>query len=528
MSKAVRLLHERLRGVEQDGGVALLTALLMVMIMSALSILVLGLVVSQVKPTHFSEKNTRTIFAAEAGVEASLARIRTAVGAADFTGRVYGDPKKLPCTMTGAVDTAASGTTYDVVVQYFKEDPAGQTAAWRSVNALPCANGTGTNTQLPSYAYIASHGQAVSSARVGATTADRSISMIYQFSTTTTNVKGGRIYSYIPNSSTAQFCLRAEGLTDGSTVKYRPAGTCGTNAKEDYELWIYDTDYTIKLASSTLTATTLCLTTIGTDVKLKTCTSPTYEQLWSWHKDGRASWQGQTSAKNDSGSCLSSPRTSGTPQDGDLLTMNNTCTSNQPYSSFAPDPAVGPGAASVNTHQIVNYLEFGRCFDVTDENTGRPFMISYPCKQDPPAGADLKWNHKWFYNEPLVGTTAPKQLIYVYDSAGTQYCLQSPSAQTTPSGYTGIGVGFYPVLSTSCNLATPASQWIRNTATGNKTTSWTIQDSTGRCVAASGGRYNGNWTSLVMAVCDGSTAQKWNAPAENVEAEVGNYLEETG
>ena len=25
-------------------------------------------------------------------------------------------------------------------------------------------------------------------------------------------------------------------------------------------------------------------------------------------------------------------------------------------------------------------------------------MISYPCKQDPPSGALLAWNHKWFYD----------------------------------------------------------------------------------------------------------------------------------
>ena len=33
---------------------------------------------------------------------------------------------------------------------------------------------------------------------------------------------------------------------------------------------------------------------------------------------------------------------------------------------------------------------------------------------------------------------------------------------------------------------------------------------------------------LIVSACDGTTAQKWNAPAENVEAKVGNYLEETG
>ena len=510
-------------GQQDDTGVAMLTSLLMVMILAALSILVLGIVVNQVRPTLFAEKNTRTIFAGEAGLEAALGRIRNATGTADFTGKVFGDPRKLPCTLTGAVDV--SSTTYDVTVAYYGEDPAGQSDAWLASHAISCSPTSGTGSVLPAYALIESHGQDTAIARVDATSADRTISMVYQFETTTTNIKGGHIYSW-NGGGAPQFCLRANGLTAGSAVSYRTGTTCGTSALEESELWVYDTDYTIKLASSTLTSTPLCLTTeAGGAIRLRACTTAVYTQQWSWHQNGNATWQGQTAAVADSGACLSSGRTSGNPQNGDTLVVANPCANQAAWGSFSPDPAVGPGAASVNTHQIVNYLEFGRCFDVTDTDVNKGFMISYPCKQDPPASANLYWNHKWFYQEPLVGTVAPPQLIYVYNAGGTQYCLAAPSAQTSPAG---VGTGYYPTLTSTCNAGSPAQLWTRSTATGSKTTSYTIRDSSGRCVGVGGQKYLSNWSALVVAACDGSTAQKWNAPADNVEAEVGNYLEETG
>ena len=523
-----RVIDERFRDLHDgdDRGVALLSALLLFMIMAALSILVLGLVVSQVTPTQFAEKNTRTIFAAEAGVETALAKIRTATGSADFTGKIYGDPKKLPCTVSGAVDSAGSGTTYQVTVQYFKDDPAGQSEAWRASKAMPCSGTAGTGTALPAYAFITSHGQAASSAKVDTDQADRGISMIYQFETTTTNVKGGRIYSWNGGSGSTQLCLRAETATAGSAIKYRPLATCGTTTNEDLELWIYDTDYTIKLASSTLTTTPLCLTAESGNIRLRNCTTPVYNQLWAWHPNGNATWVGQTSAISDSGQCLNSGKTSGTPGNGDTLQVSG-CANQAAWGSFSPDPAVGPGAASVNTHQIVNYLEFGRCMDVTDATPSRPFMISYPCKQDPPAGASLYWNHRWYYAEPLVGTVAAPQQIYVETDGGTKYCLKTPSGQTNP-GMEGVGLGWYPTMTSSCNTADAAQMWVRSTATGNKTTSYTIRDNSGRCIGTGGDKYKSNWSALVVSACDGSTAQKWNAPADNVEAEVGNYLEENG
>ena len=61
-----------------DGGFAMLTVILLIMVCAAVSILMLGVVIAQVKPTVFEGKNTRTISAAEAGVDATTSQFRTA------------------------------------------------------------------------------------------------------------------------------------------------------------------------------------------------------------------------------------------------------------------------------------------------------------------------------------------------------------------------------------------------------------------------------------------------------------------
>lgn len=517
-----------------DDGVAMMTTVMMMLVMTALSVLALGLVLNQVTPTQFAQKNTRTIFAAEAGLEASVGRIRSAVAAPDFLNKVYGNPAKLPCTVTGVVDTASGSTTYATTVRYYLDDPSGRSETWLNANKLACSDSGGTGTTLPAYAMISSQGDATQSAKVAATSGDRAISMVYRFETTTTNVVGGRIYSW-NGTATSPFCLRADGLSAGSTVSYRASSTCGTAANEDAELWAYTDSHTLKLASSDLTATPLCLTDESGTIRLRACTpvsdSNAHLQRWSWHNGGNATWQAQASGLVDRNpaACLGSGRTSGNPVNGDKLQVA-ACANQAAWGSFSPDPAVGPGAASINTNQIVNYLEFGRCMDVTDVTIGRPFMISYPCKQDPPDGANILWNHKWYYSEPVVGTTAAAQPIVVRVNNSTdpaqRYCLKTAAGISSPSGYTGVGPDFH-VTFKPCNAADATQQWIRSTATGDRTTSYTFRDSSGRCIGVGGDKYNGNWSTLVVSTCDGSTAQKWNAPPAVVEAEIGNYLEET-
>jgi hypothetical protein len=177
---------------------------------------------------------------------------------------------------------------------------------------------------------------------------------------------------------------------------------------------------------------------------------------------------------------------------------------------------VGAGAASADTIQIVNYLEFGRCFDVTDQQVGKAFMIVYPCKQDPSGGARLNWNHKWYYSEPATGSSVREnQQIYVKENNADsgKKCLQSPGAS-----------GTYVTLVT-CSASAPNQQWDRYKDTGNAATSYTFVDYLGRCVGLSEDKYNDAWSKIVVTSCSGEADQKWNAPAQKSDAQIGDYVE---
>ena len=51
------------------------------LVMGALSVLLLGVIMAQIKPAMFAAKNAKTIFAAETGIDAGLSQIRSALGA---------------------------------------------------------------------------------------------------------------------------------------------------------------------------------------------------------------------------------------------------------------------------------------------------------------------------------------------------------------------------------------------------------------------------------------------------------------
>jgi len=525
----------RLGVVEGDAGVAIMTALIMVMLLGTLSMVVLALVISQVVPTQFGRKSTQTIAGAEAGVEASLSQIRSAAAAPDFTGSVYGSTAKLPCTVSGTVASATGNLTYSATVRYYKDDPAGRTASWLTTNKMPCTDGSGVTGQ-PRYAYITSTGSAPAVHPMSASSGNRTLSSIYQFQVTTTNVAGGRIYS---RENTA--CLQATGTTAGSTIKYVLKASCGTT--DDTELWLYDTDWKIKLASTVYPGSTaMCITgaptssTSDATATLQACKADTdsarWNQLWSW--EGGAHWLGEKSdISGQSSACLYSGSTSGDPTGKTLMVgigpSTNTkqkCANDVDWGSFNPDPAVGAGAASYTTHQVVSFLEFGRCFDVTSADVDSGYMIIYPCKQDPSPGMPgILWNHKWYYTEPPPGVaqSAPQQLYLLKDNSTSQkYCLVAPDAG-----------GIYPKLTDNpgdCSATAQNQQWIRVRDTGNYNTSYLFKDYLDRCIGLSTGtdKHNGAWTKMVVAPCTGGLDQKWNAPPDKVEASVGNYLETAG
>lgn len=495
-----------------DEGMALMTAVLLIMVLGALSVLMLGVVVAQVQPTMFAAKNSRTIVAAEAGIDAALSQMRSATSVDAISHQVLGDPRKLPCTVQGAVNGVSTDYSYKVNVTYFDEDPKGQTAAWRAANVIPCG-ATGL-TIAPSFAVISSEGLDAGVPGLASTAGDRALETVYTFQVINNNIAGGAIYSYGVGA-----CLQADGQSAGSTITYVSAEQCRTD--DPRRLWSWKDDYGIHLAVTDLAgATPLCITgrpsSGSVNATLEKCTGAS-NQLFSWH--GGAQFKVQNAGNtNYSNFCLGTGASTNADPLGRKL-MVGACGSNAAWSSFDPDARVGAAKASAATNQIVNFLEFGRCFDVTDEQVGKEFMIVYPCKQDPSsAGGNLAWNHMWFYNEPLnqKGSRGPQNIYVLQNKSSSQkYCLKTSRTASN------AGTPAYVTLSNSCSGND--FNWTRNADTGTAATSWTLVDHYGRC--ASIGPKWGNWSTIIVAECSGEPAQKWNAPPTAQTASLDDYRE---
>lgn len=531
-------IKERTTGAQNESGIALLSAIIFMILMAGMSVVLLSVVLGQIAPAINAQKGTRTIYAAQAGLQTSLGVLRTIPKPADALGVTYGDPAQLPCSdseadpaIEGNVDGQSNGITYAVTIFYYKADPTGQNEASRAGNLLSCAQ-VHSGTQ-PKFALLESTGHAPRySGVVDTSPGDRKLSAVYKFKIpSNANISGGRIYT-----AGSAFCFEAIPLDPslnvvgaGSLIKF--SSSCTASASNDpKQLWVYDKDYEIKLASSTLNgAPGLCITgpVLTTDRNLQNailqpCRASSdverWNQLWSW--TGSYTWQGQNrdpkpgkSTTDPSGYYLG-----GSISEGQLLQVRTAVSG-----TFEPSTAVGAGAASYNTHQLVNYLEFGRCADVTGAAIGTTFEISYPCKQDAsgnPNSPNLLWNHKWFYNEPTSGSTASPQDLFVIVDNGTKYCLQTPS-----------GAGIYPLFSTTCGTS---QKWVRVKDTGVYIDSYVMKDNLGRCLAvdSTGPKFAGTnntfFSKLIVATCNGSLAQKWNAPPAYTNSTIGGYKEVSG
>ena len=509
---------------DDETGVALLSAIIFMILMAGISVVLLSVVLGQIAPANMAQKGTRTIYAAQAGLQTSLGVLRSVATLPDSQNHIYGDPTRLPCSLAGNVDAQNNDIRYSVAISYFSQDPTPQTPAWQDSHKLMCpAVPLGTQ---PKYALLESTGHApmyvgVADASIG----DRKLSAVYKFKISNANIRGGRIYT----GAAPPLCFEAmplgatHAVGAGSLVQF--VSTCTASATNDpKQLWIYDVDYKIKLASSTVNgAAGLCITGPDpTDIgnpqyaTLQACTSDAsrWNQLWSW--TGDYTWRGQNP--------LILTGTSNYFLSG--MGVGNKLQVRIGHSdTFAPSTAVGAGAASYSTHQLVNYLEFGRCADVTQQNIGATFEISYPCKQDAsgdPASPGVLWNHKWFYNEPTTGSTADPQELYVNYLDTTKYCLETP-----------VGTIIYPMFNSSCD-GRASEKWVRVKNTGIYVESYVLKDNLGRCLAvdSNGPKWIGSngqpFSKIIVAACDGSLAQKWNAPSDSTFSTVGGYREVSG
>lgn len=537
MERTASARRHRLVGREDDG-IALMSVILLIVVIGMLAVLMLGLVLAELRPTLYANKNTRTISASQAGIDAALSQIRNA-RTTDGSGSVVGDIHQLPCVVSGPVEDGSGATSFVAKVTYFADDPGDKDDAWRTANALTCYPGTGATgglRKVPTHAVIESVGSD-DSATVMADVANRSLEATYTFPLTTRTISGGQIMD-----SNYQYCLVAGSATVGSYIAFQPAEDARCKTPGDLNLWSWRSDYMIHLSSTDLDGRVpLCLSGRASNstpvaMTLQECTLLTTDglgQRFSW--TGTHTWLGQNSDNTDYGSSyiVNADNNIGA---GDRISVSTSTSNPKPV----PLPAVGKGNASKATEQVVNQSQFGRCLDVTDTDISKAYMISYPCKQDPTGGGNFDWNHKWYYTEPdaNLGQTSVKTTLRV-TTGGTDYCLLTTDTQGIVAGGRpdGVNVGDYkpsmfPRFRTTSGgincSGTGNSEWTRYADTGDVMTSWTFVDRNGRCLSANGDRVAGsNWNSIVVQTCDGKDYQKWNVPDDPIEASVGDFVETT-
>lgn len=473
--------------------------LIIAMIGVAVTALLVPTIVSQDRSTKFVTSRVQALDAAQAGIDVTLGRIRSAT---DSSG--VGDASVLPCgPLSGAVNDAGA-LTYSVTIKYYAVDPLANPSA----NPMLCSSGygtydTATGTYTPSWAQITSTG--TDGAPVNGTTSGRTLVTTYSFKTNNSNIPGGVVRIYPATTSSAPLCLDAGSATPvaGRAVVLQACST--TTPPSAQQVFVYRSDLTLQLLSS-VTSTYLnglCLSvpsaTAGVAVTFAACQplgSPPYTQQWSFDDWGAFRASLSTSKTNGTLSTLCMNAAAQTVSTGVTLA---TCAQNTSSSTQAwiPAPSVGAGAAAAP--QWINYYEFGRCIDVTGQDVNTTHLIDYPCKQNPWPSA-VTWNQK--FTTPTIAAGATHVTGQIYTTSGsTRYCLTSPG---TNGGYVTVKV---------CGTTGALQSWTlyNNDNSLPYSTKFTIVDSTGRCLSLGAPVSGEQWSAIDVEKCVGSAQQKWNA-----------------
>lgn len=528
-TKTPALEEYRHRPVKADEGFAMMSVIMLMMVVALLASIVLAVVVSQVSPTLIAEKNTRTLSAAQAGLDAASSQIRNATETS--TGTPMGDMHKLPCVVKGSIDGTGGETSYKVQVQYFLTDPVAEDTAWRTGNALTCYTGTGTNggvRSVPRFAMMTSEGfDAASTSQVGR--ADRVVESAYTFQLSTKKLGGGMILD-----EGSQFCLVADSPDEWSKIRYQPAASVDCQDQTDLNSWSWKDDYMLHLTANDRDGKIpLCITGRGNagtvDATLRPCTSSSADPLgqrWAWSE--AKTWQGMNAA-NTHKIASHIVNEDGHVDAGDRLSVG----SGPGNASLDPLPAVGKGNASYLTNQVVNFNQYGRCLDVTDTDITKIYMIAFPCKQDPSGNGTFDWNHKWYYDEPPLGTESVPTQIKVNN--GTEYCLITTTStrtveQTAPLPSVTASFPRFVKNDGTRDCSSGNTTWTRYGYSTDETLSYTFVDRHDKCLSGGGPNPKGKlarWTTITVATCDGGNDQKWNVPDTPVSASLGDFAEIT-
>lgn len=483
---------------------ALPLAMLLTIVGVLLSAVMASIMAVQLTSTRRALQAARALDAAQAGLDIAVGHIRVANDGTAINGtELRGEMKLLPCNQLDGGTRAFTGqvgvggkSTYAVAIEY------------QDKFRLPitCQPGGGT-LKAPVYAKLVSLGTDLNS------DVRRTLEASYVFRSYNENIAGGQIQVY-HNPGDKELCFDAgSGSPTAETdVTMQP---CVPDS--DQQTFAYTRDLTLLLVSSINPNTQdgMCLDAGELDhvndrrVKFRPCLVPKQpRQQWSFND--MANFEGTKDGVTLDGFCfhVEFPDVEGS---GVILKkVGGSCYAGyNNRSTFSPDALVGAGAAGPATGQLVNFGQFGRCLDVTEQNKNYQYMIIWPCKQTPDPTL-LSWNQRWETPPP---TTAEWVIgpIKTRPPASNPYCLESPGT-ITPQSYVKIVECQTPLTD-----ATKWKVWRNAVSYADR---FQIQDFNGNCLTATDtdpatlpvlypkGR---RIAPAVILACNGNLRQKWNA-----------------
>src|SRR5664280_1645378 len=230
-----------------QGGAALILALLFILIVTATSLAVAAVTLSQVIPSQAEEKTGRTVHAAEAGFDAALNQIRAA-----NDGNGNGLTGQLPCgPISGSVGPNEGSLTYRVTVKYYATDPTGQSDAWLNNSSVPCTAGTGT-ASAPGFALLLAKGAGTDIPGSSAGAGNRSLQIVYRFKVTNRNVSGGLIHVHDQLTALCLDVSDRQGVGRGNQLTIQPCDRSNPG-----QIWSYTKDLLLQVTATD--GTFLCL-----------------------------------------------------------------------------------------------------------------------------------------------------------------------------------------------------------------------------------------------------------------------------
>ncbi|MEU4428712.1 ricin-type beta-trefoil lectin domain protein [Actinoplanes sp. NPDC024001] len=458
----------------------------------AISGLLSSALLSQVKDVRRVAERGQALGGAEAGLQVALGYIRAAADS-DGNGRLA----SLPCgTLQGTV-SGAPGNGYRVTVTYhnagggeMKVCPPTQTPATARLESADVTDGSAGGTGRAS------------------TVSPRVLEANYDFRTPRPQIRRGLIHSY----PSGELCMDAGDQPKAGTVVHMR--TCD-QSRPHRQMFAYVKNMAVvHPAPAFSTDPDLCLEASATaTIVLQPCavapddtTTPSpARQLWTFSRNF-AGFIGTDDGKTVNNLCVTLKDTSGAETPLTYAACPKTYASS---ATMQPDYGVGAGAAGESTEQLVNYEQLGRCLDVTEGNVKYGSLIVWPCTADPQP-ANISWNQRWTL--PTVSnleTGGTGQVTVTYtdkNKVATKYCLTSPRSAET---------GRFAAVAVCSSAKAEDITWTRYRAHDAKNKSYTLVDSAGLCLASSTKqlytRVGDKIGKAVVAECDGSDLQKWNA-----------------